>query len=222
MKNINQMGINNLLNLVNPHRKAQHLQALFVLSELDYKFDGFFVEFGAADSLTISNTWLLEKYFNWHGILAEPAKIWHERLGANRNCIIDTKCVWKESGQNIFFNQTESPELSKINLVIVEDWAKVIREINATHYSVQTIALNDLLSEYQVPDEIVYITVDTESSEFHIFETFDFNRYKVKLCTIENNLKQKNGNISEPMFSINYRGAYEDISEYDDWYSLIN
>ena len=216
------MGINNLLNLVTPHRKAQHLQALFVLLELDYKLDGFFVEFGATDSLTISNTWLLEKYFNWHGILAEPAKIWHERLGANRNCIIDTKCVWKESGQNIIFNQTESPELSKINLVIVEDWAKDIREINATHYAVQTISLNDLLSENQAPNEIDYISVDTEGSEFYIFEAFDFNKYKVKLWTIENSLKQKNWNVSELMFSKGYKRVYEDISEYDDWYVLIN
>lgn len=68
MKNINHIGISNLLNLVVRLRKAQHLQDLFVLSELDYKTDGFFVEFGATDGLSISNTWLLEKYFNWKGI----------------------------------------------------------------------------------------------------------------------------------------------------------
>lgn len=222
MKNINHIGISNLLNLVVRLRKAQHLQDLFVLSELDYKTDGFFVEFGATDGLSISNTWLLEKYFNWKGILAEPAQIWHDRLRSNRNCAIDTRCVWKESGQDIIFNQAESPELSKIDSVVIDDWAKDIRGINATQYPVRTVSLIDLLNEHQAPREIDYISVDTEGSEFDILEAFDFNAYKVKIWTIENNLKKKNWNVSELMFSKGYARVYEDISEYDDWYCLKN
>jgi len=64
MKDVNAIGVNNLLSLVSRLRKSQHLQDLFVLSELDYKSNGFFVEFGATNGLSISNTWLLEKYFN--------------------------------------------------------------------------------------------------------------------------------------------------------------
>ena len=221
MKNINSIGVSNLLNLVARLRKAQHLQDLFVLSELDYRTDGFFVEFGATDGLSISNTWLLEKYFNWKGILAEPAKIWHDRLRSNRNCIIDTRCVWKESGQDIIFNQTESPELSKIDSVVNDDWAKDIREINATQYPVRTVSLNDLLEEHLAPRDIDYISIDTEGSEFDILEAFDFNSYNVKLWTIENNLKLKNWNVSALMLSKGYARVYEDISEYDDWYILI-
>ena len=49
MKDINSIGINNLLSLVSRLRKSQHLQDLFVLSELDFKSNGFFVEFGATN-----------------------------------------------------------------------------------------------------------------------------------------------------------------------------
>lgn len=220
MKSININGINNLLGLVTANRKAQHLQDLFVLAELDYKSNGFFVEFGATDGVSINNTWLLEKLFGWRGILAEPAMIWHDRLKANRNCIIDTRCVWKESGEQLIFNQTESPELSKIDMVVNDDWAKDIREINASKYTVSSVSLLDLLIEHNAPREIDYISVDTEGCEFAIVEAFDFDKYKVKIWTIENNLKQKDWNVSRLMLSKGYRRVYEDMSEYDDWYVL--
>ena len=220
MKPLNQTGLNNIINLLYSLRKSQHLQDIFVLSELDYKNNGFFVEFGATDGLSISNTWLLEKYFNWKGILAEPARIWHERLSSNRTCIIDHRAVWRESGETLIFNQTKAPELSKLDLVQVDDWAKEIRNIDATKYNVSTVSLNDLLAQYSAPESIDYISVDVEGAEFEVLENFDFSRYRVKIWTIENNLRQKDWNISELMYSKGYRRVHEELSEYDDWYIL--
>ena len=51
----------------------------------------FFVEFGATNGITLSNTYILEKYFNWSGILSEPAKSWHEELKNNRQSTIDNR-----------------------------------------------------------------------------------------------------------------------------------
>src|SRR3981189_1916986 len=77
--------------------KSQLRQDLFVLSELGFKRNGFFVEFGAANGIDLSNTFLLENDFGWKGILAEPAKCWHNDLHNNRKCWIDTACVWSKS-----------------------------------------------------------------------------------------------------------------------------
>src|SRR5208282_3167640 len=44
-----------------PRSRAQLRQDLFVLSELDFKKNGFFVEFGATNGLDLSNTYLLER-----------------------------------------------------------------------------------------------------------------------------------------------------------------
>ena len=63
--------------------KSQMKQDLFVISELKMQTNGFFVEFGATNGIDLSNTFLLESYFNWTGILAEPAKCCYESLKIN-------------------------------------------------------------------------------------------------------------------------------------------
>lgn len=60
--------------------KSQIRQDLFVLAELNFKTNGFFVEFGATNGIDLSNSHLMEKEFGWKGILAEPAKCWHKDL----------------------------------------------------------------------------------------------------------------------------------------------
>jgi len=72
-----------------PFSKSQLRQELFVLGELGFKRNGFFIEFGASNGVDHSNTYLLEKRFNWRGILAEPARIWHKSLEVNRSAFIE-------------------------------------------------------------------------------------------------------------------------------------
>ena len=73
--------------------KSQIAQDLFVLSELNFKKEGFFVEFGATDGIDLSNTYLLENTFRWNGVLAEPSYTWHSSLKKNRpNCKILNEC----------------------------------------------------------------------------------------------------------------------------------
>src|SRR5262249_37056891 len=97
-----------------PLSKSQLRQDLFVLSAADFKHDGYFVEFGATDGKTLSNTWLLEKHFGWTGILAEPARIWRDKLTAERSAQIDFDCVWHRTGDELEFVETEWAELSTL------------------------------------------------------------------------------------------------------------
>ena len=52
--------------------QSQILQDLFVLICLNQKKRGYFVEVGVGDGKYLSNTYLLEKFYGWEGVLAEP------------------------------------------------------------------------------------------------------------------------------------------------------
>ena len=99
LKFINSINKKNIINAVKffPYSRSQLRQDIFVLNETNYKKRGLFIEFGAADGVSNSNTFLLEKKFNWKGILVEPAKCFYKELKKRRNCYIENKIVHKDS-----------------------------------------------------------------------------------------------------------------------------
>jgi len=200
--------------------KSQLGQDMFVLSELDFKRDGYFVEFGASDGVELSNTYLLEKRLGWTGILAEPAVVWHDALTANRNCHISFDCIWSKSHEELEFNEVDAAELSTINTFSEGDEHAQTRASGNT-YPVYTCSLNDLLEKYKAPTEIDYLSIDTEGSEFEILSAFDFDKYKIKVITCEHNYTPMRGQILQLLQSKGYVRKYTEYSRFDDWYVLL-
>tara|TARA_B110000977_G_C10942571_1_gene441446 strand:+ start:168 stop:935 length:768 start_codon:yes stop_codon:yes gene_type:complete len=199
--------------------KSQLSQDLFVLSELGFKKNGFFVEFGAANGLDLSNTFLLETKFNWQGILAEPAKVWHEQLKKNRNVAIETDCVWKRTGDILSFNETQINQLSTLDHFSKLDLHKKERS-NGNVYDVKTISLEDMLSKFKAPNVIDYLSIDTEGSEFEILDNFNFDRYKFKIITCEHNHTSDQNKIYNLLTNHGYQRKFVGLSRWDDWYVL--
>lgn len=200
--------------------RAQLFQDLFVLFSLSKKREGFFVEFGATDGVELSNTLLLERSYKWNGILAEPAKCWHKDLKMNRNCVIDTRCVWTKSGEVLKFNEVSDRELSTITEYSNQDGHFVARRMGEI-YPVETISLNDLLSSNGAPNCIDYLSVDTEGSEFEILEAFDFQKYDVKIITVEHNFTMNRDGIRTLLESRGFSRVFEGFSMWDDWYRKV-
>lgn len=197
--------------------KSQLRQDLFVLSELGFKRNGYFVEFGATNGIDLSNTHLLEKSFGWAGILAEPARCWHSELRKNRTAQIETQCVWKESHSTLSFNEVANAEYSTIDTYSNLDLHKKTRQ-NGTSYDVKTISLNDLLSKHGAPRLIDYLSIDTEGSEFEILSNFDFQKHHFKVITCEHNFTPMREKIQELLEKQGYSRKFEHLSKFDDWY----
>ena len=195
--------------------KAQLLQDLFVLFELDFKRGGFFVEFGATNGVDLSNTHLLEREFGWDGILAEPAKCWQAALSANRNCHIETQCVWKESKAVVRFN--EVGECSTITDFTAADHHVGLRK-TGQEYNVTTISLTDLLKKYDAPKIIDYLSIDTEGSELEILAGVDFDTYRFRIITCEHNYAPNREQIFELLTAKGYERKFTGLSKWDDWY----
>jgi FkbM family methyltransferase len=211
----------NILNIIEhlPSSTSQLRQDLFCLNELNFKKNGFFVEFGANDGVSLSNTYLLEKEFNWNGILVEPNKIYLDKLRKNRKCHIDTRLIYTTSDTMLLFAGTREPEFSKIKKFYDTDFhASDVTE----EYYVNTISLNDLLIKFNAPKIIDYISIDTEGCEYDIIKNFNFDIYKFRIITCEHNFSKNREKIHALLTSKGYVRKLSEISQFDDWYVNSN
>ncbi len=197
--------------------KSQLFQDLFVLYYFRNKKNGFFIEFGATDGVTLSNTFLLEKEFGWKGILCEPGKIWKSALLKNRQATIDNRCVWSKSGEQFNFNEAPIAELSTIETFNDSDFHSEARKSGLV-YTVETVSLNDLLAQHNAPSDIDYLSIDTEGSEFEILQAFDFIKYNIRIITVEHNFSPKRAEIYDLLIGKGYKRVFDSISSFDDWY----
>ena len=211
-----------ILKLVLKNRKnsnSQFYQDLMVLTFQNQKMDleeFFFVEFGATNGKDLSNSLLFEKTFGSKGIVAEPAKIWHSELFANRNCTIVTDCVWSHSNLNLEFFESVNPDLSGLN---TEKLFYRKRQLEKS-YLVKTISLLDLLQNNNAPKKIDLLSIDTEGSEFEILSAFDFEKWSFNVIICEHNFSKDRKRIRNLLEKNGYKRRFSYISFVDDWYFL--
>jgi hypothetical protein len=130
---------------------------------------------------------------------------------AKRKCLLETKPVGNSLNKNIYFffnglyesctSSSFSPAAKKL----------------------KSISLNSLIKKYQLGKNIDYISIDTEGNELDIIKNFNFNKYNVKIFTIEHNFKKKNReDIYKILKKNNYQRVFKYISYMDDWYIKKN
>lgn len=195
---------------------SQHQQEIFVLETLGFKREGFFLEIGVGPGKNYSNTYLLEKYFAWKGILCEPNPAYWPAIRENRSVTLDTRAVFSKSKEIVRFLcvPCEYGLLSTISDFKDSDshnrWGEEV--------DIETVTLDDLLTQHNTPRDIDYISIDTEGSETKIIENFDFNNC-ISLLTIKHNLVPGRAEqVDSILFPFGYMRVYTDISGGDAWY----
>ena len=193
----------------------QDILAIYFNSTNPDKFQEFFVEFGATDGITLSNTFQLEKKFGWQGILAEPGKNWQRSLQENRTCSIDQRAVWVSTGDVLSFQENKIGELSTLSKY---NFKRSENSCGKREYDVDTVSLIDLLKQHSAPRNIGYLSVDTEGSEYEIIKAFDFSQFRFGFISIEHNHSQNRKLVYEILKSNGYTRVMSDFSAWDDFY----
>ena len=195
---------------------SEFCQDLYCLALNGGKRNGYFVEFGACDGKLISNTRLMETEFGWTGILAEPSPYWHEQLRANRDCNIETRCVWHTSGETVSFAEYSNDAYMTQSSVLEHNANAPVSK----SYDVETITLLDMLDHYNAPSEIDFLSIDVEGLEFEMIKNFDFSKYLFSFMAIEN-LHVPKDDLAEMESMINdagYRKILKKTSGNDNFY----
>ena len=190
---------------------SQIKQDLKVLSFYNNKRDGYFVEIGANDGITLSNTYLLEKDYNWSGICVEALPDKFNDLVKNRKSININKAVFNTTGELLKFSSDNL--LSGITDKIDAHLNSKTKE----QISVETMTLNDILDQNNAPKFIDYISIDTEGSEFEILKSVDLNRYTFGLIHVEHNsVEPRRTNMKKYLLDNGY--LYKGENNFDDEY----
>ena len=205
----NKSNIYNFILKNQKDSKSQIFQDLFVLYYSGKKKNGFFIEIGGGNGYDLSNTYLLEKKFKWQGIICEPNTTLQKKILKLRSAKLIKKPITKKSTKFVSFYENIDPYQSSI--IKTNNFQKV-RKFNS-------LSLNDLLQDYADNKIIDYISIDTEGNELEIIKNFNFNKFKVKIFTIEHNFNKNNRNLIFQIMNKNkYTRIHKSISYMDDWY----
>jgi FkbM family methyltransferase len=158
---------------------------------------GRFIDIGAHDGLTYSNTWFFEKVRRWQGICIEPNPSVFKRLLANRMCTTLNCCISDTAGAVRFQKITGFSEmLSGIVDKYEAEHVQRIRDEMQEHggsSEIITIAartFSDVVGEHGMP-ELNYVSIDTEGGELEILLSIDFRRVFVHVISAEYRLAQR-------------------------------
>lgn len=184
------------------------------------KRNGIFIDIGAHDGVSHSNTYFFEKELGWSGICFEPLPIIFKQLAHNRTCICINACVSKTEGFLKFFAVEGYSEMLSglVNTYDPRHLERLQKEIAiyGGKYSiieVPSVQLNKILEKNKI-NRIDLLSIDTEGSEFEILQSIDFNSLSIWAITVENNYENpeiRNLLTSKGFTFITYIGKQDEI-----------
>lgn len=175
---------------------SQYGQDKFVAEHFDFLNNGVFVDIGANDGRTLSNTYYLENSLSWSGIAIEPSPKVFKRLQENRACILINACISDESGDAEFLELSGYTEMLSglVDKYDARHIARIDNEIEKfsgvkNYIKVPCYTLEDILKEHKL-QKIDYLNIDIEGGEFDILKTINFKNIDINLIGVENNYKE--------------------------------
>lgn len=173
------------------------------------KSEGVFVDIGAHDGITLSNTYFFEKYLNWKGLCIEPLQKAFDLLKTNRKCEVVNGCAWIENTVKTFRSIDGYSEMLS-GLVDCYDPQHIKRiETESAGSGGQVIVdspincydINDLLEKNKL-FTIDLLSVDIEGGEFELIKHINLDRFDANVILVENNYNDNN--LREYLFNIGY------------------
>jgi FkbM family methyltransferase len=151
--------------------------------------NGFFIEAGANDGVSQSNTTSLEQR-GWTGLLVEPNYFKYQECVRNRpNCIVENYALVSSSYNKPTisgdFNHTDWGN-SLMSMVIDKDRVEAQKYRTANHSIIEVPAttLTSLLLKHNIK-KVDFLSLDVEGYEISVLNGLDFNIFKPTYVLLE-------------------------------------
>lgn len=124
--------------------------------------DNFYVDLAANDAVRISNTYALDRIYNWRGICIEANPQYWYGLAMHRTCRLVGAAVGDRNGLQVPF------VFSGVMGGIVGDSFdnKPAKVGAAERQNVSTLSLETIFAELEAPRRIQYLSLDVEGAEW--------------------------------------------------------
>lgn len=159
------------------------------------KRNGFFLDIGANDGITFSNTYFFEKELGWQGICFEPLKNAFQKLQNCRTSININACASTEDKTDYFLSVAGYGEMlsglkSKYDERHSQRLHDTIREHGGqiTEMEIECRDVNKILETNAVLN-IDFISIDTEGNELEILRGINYDKVHIKVIVVENNYR---------------------------------
>lgn len=157
--------------------------------------NGVYVDIGAYDGETLSNTVFFERHLGWTGLCVEPLPNAFAKLKATRTATCLNVCIGDYDGEGEFLD-VDMNNYGKMYSGLIENYDKrhvdIIRSyaLGGQKLKVPVRRLAPLLDALGLT-HIDYMTIDTEGSELKILLDIDLRDYAVEYVSVENNYQDQ-------------------------------
>lgn len=154
--------------------------------------DGFFIEAGANDGLSQSNTYLLERFHGWRGLLIEPIPELAAQCRINRPRSVTVNAALVANSETKYVSMKAAHLMSKVNTFSNEDEAMAYvrlaseaQNLTGIHdVDVPARTLSSILQEAGTK-EIDLFSLDVEGYEMEVLRGLDLSRHVPRYILVE-------------------------------------
>jgi FkbM family methyltransferase len=194
------------------HSRSQWSQDMFVWFVNRGKKNLRYLEIGAADGITHSNTLALRDHLSWNGVLVEPHPRQFESLkfSRGRSDTLYNVAAGPPDAEG-FINLIDAGQLSRSDSLKIDDMhsdflARVSERVTVRQQSFESIM--------QLAGPLDYLSLDVEGAELDLLKWIPWNNISPpKIITLEHNWRQKDiSDYRDLMKALNYKEVF---CEYD-------
>lgn len=157
------------------------------------KRNGVFLDIGAYDGETFSNSLFFEKSMGWTGLCVEPMPSAFAKCAAMRKAICENVCLSDFEGEADFLEADDQGgpiekmysglpayfDPRHVHRIKAETRSQTVNRVPVTTFAA-------LLTKHSMFD-IDFCSLDVEGAELPILSTFDSERFRIGVFSIENN-----------------------------------
>jgi FkbM family methyltransferase len=176
---------------------------------------GVFVDVGAHDGVSLSNTYMFEKDLGWSGLCFEPIPKVFEELKKARTSKCYQNAVFNKDGEIVqFLCVAGAPEM--LSGILDTQHPNHIKRINTeiglgggstSILNIVTITLESALRQNNI-DRVNYLSIDTEGSELQVLQGINFDKVFIDVIEVENNYWETFAPVKNFLLSKGFRHEF--------------